>query len=142
MHTVRTLSWFPLACVVVLASGCSDPDGRAEVSGTIKLAGQTLNDGLISFEPLEGQDTKSGAMIENGAFRIPRQKGLKPGKYLVRVTAGDGKTPTNPEEIGGPSKTNIVSKDRIPPEWSARSKQEVTICGTEPNNFDFDIPAK
>jgi hypothetical protein len=74
---------------------------------------------------------------------IPRENGLKPGKYLVRVTAGDGITPVNtldPELGPGPTgSTNIVSKDLVPPEWNAKSKQQVTVTKEGPNTFDFDI---
>src|SRR5690242_5803751 len=82
-----------ISMATALTGGCSDPyGGRMEVSGDVKLQGQPLNEGLIIFEPLEKQDTHSGAQIAVGEYRVPRERGLKPGKYLVRLTAGDGKT--------------------------------------------------
>jgi hypothetical protein len=113
-----------------------------EVSGTIKLQGASLRGGLIEFEPLDGQDTKSGSVIAGGQYQVPRPQGLKPGKYRVRITSGDGKTPANPEDIAGPSTTNIVSRDRIPPEWNTRSTKEVSVNKKGPNKFDFEIPAR
>ena len=73
----------------------------------------------------------------------PRE-GLKPGKYLVRVTAGDGTTavnPVDPDAGPGPSGggTNIVSKDLVPKEWNTKSKHEITVTKEGPNTFDFDI---
>ena len=107
---------------VVLLTGCStQPDGRVEVSGTVKLKGQPIKDGaIVLFEPLENQDTAGNATVAGGAFTIPRTTGLKPGKYLVRVTAGDGTTPVNPvnpDEPPGPGRGAPTSSPR---NWSRR----------------------
>lgn len=129
-----------------LLAGCSDSrGGRQEVSGTVTIKGQPIKDGgLVMFEPLDGQDTGGNATIKNGAYRIPPQNGLKPGKYLVRVSAGDSKTavnPTNPGEPPGPGGgTNIISKDLVPADWNTNSKQQRTVTADGPNKFDFDIP--
>jgi hypothetical protein len=121
-----------------------------EVTGDVKLKGQPLKEGLIIFEPLDKQDTQSGAPIADGEYRVPRERGLKPGKYLVRLTAGDGKTPArvhvredkNPaqHEAAAPGgSTNIVSMDLIPDEYNVRSKQQIEIKSDRMNRFDFDI---
>jgi hypothetical protein len=148
----RVFSRSILFIIAVLLAGCSDPyAGRIEVTGTVTLEGQPLNDGTIMFFPLDQQDTRGGAPILNGAYVIPRQQGLKPGKYLVRLTAGDGKTiarvggrqDKNPpkEQAAAPGgSTNIVSMDRIPEEWNIRSKQEREVKADGVNRFDFDIP--
>lgn len=136
-----------LVIVLVLAAGCSAPDdGRREVSGTITLKGQPIADGaIVLFEPLEGQDTAANATVAGGGqYAIPRQVGLKPGRYLIRITAGDGKTavnPVDPDSPPGPSGgTNIMSKDLVPRDWNVNSKREVTVSKDSPNRFDFDIP--
>jgi hypothetical protein len=77
---------------------------------------------------------------------------LKPGKYLVRLTSGDGKTIARvgvredknpPKELAAApgGSTNIVSMDRIPEEWNIRSKQEREVKANGVNRFDFDIPS-
>jgi hypothetical protein len=122
-------------------AGCSDPaGGRVVISGHVTLEGKALDKGSILFVPLDGQDTQSGAAITDGDYVMPRDHGLKPGKYLVRITAGDGKTPAN-EEAGQPGgSTNIISMDRIPEDWNTQSKQQCEVKPNEPNKFDFDIP--
>jgi hypothetical protein len=145
----RNLVLIGLATLVV--AGCSDADGgRLAVSGTVKFKGETLKAGIISFEPLDNQDTFSGAPIENGRYEIPRPQGLKPGKYRVRVSAGDGVTPAiiagakekdNAEAAGPGGSTNIISRELIPPSWNTQSKQEVTIA-YDNTRFEFDIPPK
>src|SRR5438552_5090261 len=104
MFSRRTFFFCSLVSIVAaVLAGCSDPyAGRMEVSGEVKLQGQPLKEGSILFEPLGGQGTQSGSSITNGKYTIPRQSGLKPGKYLVRLTAGDGKTPAATEEAAAP----------------------------------------
>jgi hypothetical protein len=145
MHWLRTISVGLALCLVAAAlAGCSDPyAGRMQVSGAVKLEGQPLDRGSIQFVALEEQsDTqRAGATIKDGAFTIPRKDGLKPGKYMVRITSGDGKTIDNPEEAAGPGgSSNIVSVDRIPEDWNVNSKQQVEVKANETNHFDFPIP--
>ena len=104
------------------------------------LAGQPIKAGTITFFPMENQGTQSGAAIENGSYTVPKQSGLKPGKYRIEITAGDGKTP-NIEEAGGPGgSTNIVSVDLVPEDWNTKSKREVVVQSKGPNTFNFEIP--
>lgn len=139
-----------LTAGLILVAGCAGKDdGRVAVRGNVKLKGKPIKDGaLVLFEPLDGQDTASNATTAGGAYLVPQQTGLKPGKYLIRVTAGDGVTAVNQldPEAGpgpgapGPGGTNIVSKDLVPKEWNVASKHEITVTADGPNTFDFDIP--
>lgn len=120
-------------------AGCSGDDPRVAVSGTVNLKGLPLKAGSIAFEPTEGGDSRGGTGITDGKFDIPKSHGLKPGKYLVRVTAGDGRTPANDEAAGPGGNTNIVSKELVPADWNTKSKQQVTVTKEGPNEFAFDI---
>jgi hypothetical protein len=142
MNQVRPVL-LTLALSVSFASGCfSNYGGRQEIKGTVKLKGQALDTGTIEFVPLEGdRATQGGAVVANGTYLIPRPQGLMPGKYRVILTSGDGRTPaSNPDSAPGPTGANIVSKDRIPPEYNVNSKQEVEVSASKPNIFDYDIP--
>jgi hypothetical protein len=132
----------PLAVLglLLLFLGCENYGGRQAVTGQVTLEAQPLKEGMILFTPLDKQDTPGGAQITNGTYTVPRQNGLKPGKYLVKITAGDGKTPATEEEAGGPSSTNIVSVDLVPPEWNTKSDKQIEVKSSGPNKFDFDIP--
>ena len=138
--------WIVLFAVAVAVpvAGCSDQySGRMAVSGSVNLQGKPLpNGGSIHFTPLDGQDTgtEGGGPVEDGAYDVPRKKGLKPGKYSVQISLGDGKTP-NDEEAGNPGgSTNIVSFDLIPDDWNRNSKQQIEVKSSGGNKFDFDIP--
>jgi hypothetical protein len=127
---------------VILLAGCGNRyGGRQEIRGTVTLKGQPLDQGVIDFTPISGDGaTKEGALITNGAYRIDREHGLLPGKYRVTITSGDGRTPANTDEPPGPTGANIISKDRIPPEFNINSKVEVEVTEKGPNVFDFNIP--
>src|SRR5205085_6682429 len=121
------LAWTIFTSAAILA-GCSDPNGPQAVRGFVKLEGQPLKEGSIVFVPLDKQGTQSGAGITNGEYEIPSEHGLKPGTYLVQITAGDGKTPAREEDIAAPGgSTNIVSMDLIPAEWNTKSQQKVEV---------------
>jgi hypothetical protein len=128
-----------LSVAVVCVWGCGGGSALQEVSGTVTLQGAPLEEGVIEFHPREGVASKAGAPITKGSYKIPRESGLLPGKYKVIITAGDGVTPANPDEPPGPT-GNIVSKDKIPPEYNVDSKQEVEVTKGGKNIFDFPIP--
>jgi hypothetical protein len=141
MHTSRhALALFGGVVILGLA-GCADPyGGRVAVTGSVKLKGEPLKDGSISFSPLENQATQAQVLIADGTYSIERQHGLQPGKYLIRVSSGDGRTPYNSDEPPGPGgPANVISKDRVPANWNVNSKQERTVTKENPNHFDFDI---
>jgi hypothetical protein len=137
-------SRLPKFLLVMLLIGCGKAsDGRMEISGTVTLEGGALDEGVIEFLPLAASDraaptSQSGAVITEGAYKIPREKGLFAGTYKVLITAGDGKTPVD-GELPGPT-GNIVSVDRIPPEYNVDSKQQVQVTPEGPNVFDYIIP--
>lgn len=135
-------AFFVLLGLLAIMIGCGpNYGGRQEIKGTIKLKGQPLDQGQISFTPISGDGaTKEGALIANGEYHIDRAHGLMPGKYRVLITSGDGKTPANTNEPPGPTGANIISKDRIPPDYNTNSKQEVEVTDKKPNVFNYDIP--
>ena len=111
-----------------------------EITGEIKLKKQLLDQGSISFRPMPGTEgSASGAPIVNGKYELKGDGGLLPGKYRVFITSGDGKTMANEDELPGPT-GNIISKDRIPPQYNEKSNIEVEVKSTPPNTFNYDIP--
>jgi len=138
---MRGLRPVTFAVLVVGFAGCSDPyAGRYAVSGKVTLEGQPLKEGLILFSPEGNIGTDTGAVVRNGKYQIVRESGLKPGKYLVRLTAGDGKTPDVGEDAAAPGGTNIISVDLIPEEWNKKSEKVFEVKASGPNEFNIDVP--
>jgi hypothetical protein len=125
--------------VLVILPGCGSGPRRSEVTGTVVFQGLPLEEGIIEFEPLDRQGSKSGASILNGEYRIPRDKGLFPGRYRVTIIGGDGVSGAGQADPSSRKPDFIPGKkERIPPEYNLDSRviREVTVG---PNRFDFDI---
>jgi hypothetical protein len=132
----------PLFGVIALAalSGCNDPLARQEITGEVTLKGQPVEDGFIHFEPLDGQPTGDGAQIVKGRYRIPKAKGLSPGKYKVIIIAGNELSGEGNASPDSPHAGKRQPKERIPPEYNEQSKVVKEVTRDGPNKFDFAIP--
>jgi hypothetical protein len=141
MFLRRTYFFYSVFCTLaVMLTGCSNSSGRFGVTGDVTLAGQPLKSGIITFVPLDGQDTYGGATITNGTYDVPQAQGLKAGNYMVQLTSGDGKTPANEEEAAAPGITNIVSFDLIPEAYGINSTQKFEVKSSGSNKFDVAVP--
>jgi hypothetical protein len=145
MRHLRLRSAFCGLVLLCAILGCSDPyPGRHEISGKITVKGEAFKgECSIALEPLDQQDTRAGILFNDGEFTIPRENGLKTGNYLVRLTAGDGTTPAvmKEEEVAGPGgSTNIVSVDRIPPEFGINSSKTFEVKAGGKNRLEIDLP--
>jgi len=139
-----------IALLLVLAAafpagGCGDDArGLRAVSGTVTLKGTPVEVGMIDFIPAAGTSgggtyTKSGAVIADGKYEIPKEKGLVPGKYKVSISAPDKHHKLGGDELPGPTSSR-TSKNLIPPEYNLRTKLEVDVKKEGPNTIDFAIP--
>jgi hypothetical protein len=135
----------PLCLAAGLVCGCrGGGPARHEVTGTVVYNNGPLDEGVIDFEPQDGQGSKEQATIQKGEYRIPREKGLFPGRYKVRVMAGDGASGSGGGIPGADKPRPGVSpgQERIPPDYNVNSKQVVEVKEGGPNKFDFNIPKR
>lgn len=138
----RTTFLFSICCVLFVFCGCtnSNPQGRLEIVGDVSLGGQPVSSGSIEFEPSGSQSerTQSGAIITDGKYTIPAEKGLVAGEYRVRISVM--------EEVAGSKKENadpmLASAqyvDLAPPDFGSQTKQKVTVEKGKENKFDFKM---
>ncbi|MCI0748816.1 MAG: hypothetical protein L0Y58_25700 [Verrucomicrobia subdivision 3 bacterium] len=129
-----------VAMLMAMIAGCGPTSDRLPISGRITLDGEPLDSGSIRFTSLEGQELlASGALIQNGQYQIPQEKGLRPGTYRVEMSSPDTKAPpvivrAAPGDMGIPA-----APERIPPAYNADSQQTVEVTTDGDNRFDFDI---
>ena len=77
-----------LAIGLLSLLGCGPRNDRLAISGTVKLNGSPLDGGSIAFTSLGGEKMlASGAVVQNGQYIIPQEKGLRPGTYHVEINA-------------------------------------------------------
>lgn len=123
-------------------SGCgeSDPLGRRAVSGIVTVDGVPLEEGSISFEPLERGTTSSGAVIRNGRYAIARDQGLPPGKYRVEIHAVKPGTGVKRPPGGGiGSEKGTPAVELIPPGWNQRSEHFIEVTTSGSAEFNHEI---
>jgi hypothetical protein len=66
--------------------GCGGPNNRAAISGTVRLNGQPLANGSISFVPAEGNvGPSSGGIITDGKYAVSQARGVAVGKNRVGI---------------------------------------------------------
>src|SRR5688500_6809058 len=88
--TALRFLWLRAALGLLLttsASGCGDSFNRHTVSGQISLNGVPVEQGDISFTPVDETSFGGGAMIVKGSYETAPEKGLPPGKYVVRISS-------------------------------------------------------
>jgi hypothetical protein len=124
--------FFLVALPAILATGCSS-DPRLAVSGTVKFKGQLLDQGRIEFHPPDGKGTLSGDVIQNGRYSIPREKGLLPATYEVRIFSYDEK---GPKIDAIPGEAGLGFKERIGKKYNTESTLKAEV---KPGNTTFDF---
>lgn len=137
-HICTGLTFAALSCILS-ACGNDNPLGRQAIQGTVSLNGSPLDHGVIQFNP-EGTEVKvsSGAVVDNGRFSIPQDKGLPPGKYKVMIFSPENQ----PEAIvDAPGDSGTPPKDKIPAEYNVHSNLFVTVEPGGDNNFPIEIQA-
>ena len=146
-----------LAVTVVLLSVCligelvsrllSDAPVRFAVSGTVRLAGEPLDAGIIEFRQPAGiaGGTVGGAPIRAGRYSIPRDRGLTEAAYDVRIYSASlpQEQPGNASPANAPPGRGLPpGVERIPAEYGSETRQRVEVGRGRRNVFDFDIPAR
>jgi hypothetical protein len=134
-HLFGLVSSLTVLCAL---AGCANSQNRQEITGEVRLNGVPIEDGVIQFEPLDGQPSGDGAQIIKGAYKIPADKGLAPGRYKIMIVAGNSMDGAGDASPDSPHAGKKQWREKVPPEYNEKSNvvREVT-SGT--NRFDFDI---
>ena len=132
-----------LAMTLLPCAGCGPRSDRLEINGEVTLDGAPLSGGSIRFTSLDTEKiVASGAMVENGKFQIPQEKGLTPGKYHLEINAPDNDAPPIIVRAtpGGPGIP--TQPERIPPEYNDNSDKKIEVTADGDNHFVFDIVSR
>jgi hypothetical protein len=120
--------------------GCGRPTDRLEVSGSVTLDGAPLDSGTVRFSSTGGEKLVStGALIQDGEYRIPQEKGLAPGTYRVEISSPD--TSAAPvADRGNPRGPGLMAApERIPAKYNVESDKTVEVTAEGENRFPFEI---
>jgi hypothetical protein len=128
-----------MACCLTVAAGCSRGVHRAEVTGTVTLAGKPVTQGVqVVFTPQapDGEATV-GVTNDRGRYMMyhkPGMKGLLAGTYTVSIKQPGDDSP-GPGLILPPELAAI----KIPERYRTGSSTLECVVGRTPTTFDIDI---
>ncbi|MEN1680914.1 MAG: hypothetical protein AAGJ46_15100 [Planctomycetota bacterium] len=126
--------------VTALIAGCGPTTDRLGIRGEVRLDGEPIDAGSISFNAIEaGATLAAGAMIREGEFEVPRLKGLPAGEYSVSITAPDRVGPKVPVSPGPGYPPIMVARERVPPSYNINSTHTIELSEESDNYFEFDI---
>ena len=138
-----TASLFASLSVGFLGCGYDNPLGRIPVSGEVLVDGEPLARGFVNFVPADGQtQTRTGAVITEGRYTLPLEKGLPPGKYVVQIRAVGEGLASDSDAPPGTQRAGWPMRQPIPPKYNDRSELTREVAADGPCAFDFDIKTK
>jgi hypothetical protein len=132
---------FLVAVWLCAALGCAGDD-RSEVSGTVKLNGQPIAEGAITFIPTDGnKGAATGAEIRDGKYHIPRSAGVTPGKNRVELRAFRDSGRKVQDPTGKPGTLTAERVMAFPPQYNDQSTLVRDVRrGSDTIDFDITVP--
>lgn len=142
-------AWFRAVVAFVLLAeavftGCGPRSDRLAIHGKVTLDGTALDNGSIRFSTAGGGKLfSSGAMIKDGVYDIPQEKGLPAGKYRVEISSPDTKAkPIVIRSAPGEPQAPPMAPERIPAEYNVNSTKTIDVDAAKDNEFNFDIASR
>jgi hypothetical protein len=133
-----TVTFLTATLALVAFMGCGHGPNKSAINGTVKFKkGDVVDQGAIEFSPVDPKaGNQSGAPIADGAYEIPQGKGLRPGKYIVRISAPSGLL--SGQGAPGAGKMELP-KERVSEKYNTKSKLEVEVKPELSQTFNFDV---
>ena len=141
--TAHQRRFFAASLAVLLVSGgCGKHGNHAAINGRVALDGQPLEQGSITFVPIEGtQGVPTGTDIKNGQYRLSSSNGPAVGWNRVEITAvrPSGKMAADPTGLPGQQREVYVSA--VAARFNAESTLKVEVHSGD-NTANFDVAAE
>ena len=129
----QSLGGVPLLALVCLV-GCGS-GAESTVKGTVTLDGVALDQGNVTFYPVNGAGSPAAGSITSGGqytVGVGQTRGLPAGKYAAVVVA---RGPSTPHPLGGPP---APGKLLTPPKYSKEETSGLSF-NVEPGSNVIDI---
>lgn len=137
----RSVAIAQLALLGVLVGGCGPTSDRLRIQGEVLLDGAPVERGSIRFSSMDDSSSLSaGAMIRDGSFDVPQERGLPPGTYRLSISSPDRDGPKVPYRAGPGQPAIMVTRDRVPVSYNVESEHTIELHAKGKNYFEFDIP--
>jgi hypothetical protein len=144
---VRRIALLGAIMLSAISLGCGARSELAAINGRVNFKnGEAIKRGTIEYAQTgSNAANQSGARIADGAYEIPREKGLRPGKYVVRIYAPASLLSPQgaPGSVGTPAGASgqaiKLPEERVSPEFNSQSKLAVEVTAEPIQTFDFEV---
>jgi hypothetical protein len=129
------------ALAALLVAGCGG--GRGSVSGTVKVDGQPVDAGDITFVPADGsKDSRAvGASITDGRYEIDAERGLVAGSYKVQIN-WHKKTGKKAKDVADTGEIKDERKQVLPSNYNSATTLTYDVkAGSNTADFDLKVGA-
>jgi hypothetical protein len=108
-------AWLAISALCVgVAGGCNSGPPMGDVQGTVTVNGQPLSEGIVTFDPVNGDTPSAGGPIRDGKFRV-QVPVAKQRVGIVSNVIDREKTPPNASD------DQIVMKKLVPDRYNSKS---------------------
>ena len=129
---VRTLKLIFLVCSL-FACGCGPESKMATVTGSVTIDGKPAESGSISFVPVDGMSSTSGASIVDGKFTSEAPIGESKVEIRVPKVVGKKKLYDTPD-----SPVQNVMEEVLPAKYNESTELRLTAQkGKNEKNFEL-----
>lgn len=139
----RVLSKVLLSALVCCFVGCGSSDSRTHyhVEGRVKIDGNPMEKGLITFIPIAPTaGPKASGVVEQGSYVIDESVGPCCGEFLVKIETvsheiealAAGRSPGEETRRGSP-------RSIVAPEYNQESQEKVVVREDAENIFHFEV---
>jgi len=133
---IRRAAWACGGLTLLLAlAGCGGDAAIGEVSGTISYGGKPVEEGAITFTPIDGKGRTGGGEIKDGQYTA---KGVAVGRMKVSITNakvyGYKKlydTPDSPKQA--------LKRNEIPEKYNEKTELEYEVKPGK-NEKNWELP--
>ena len=128
--------------LMAMCAGCGGAPETTAVSGGVTFDGEPVAEGQVAFEPQSG-GRMAYAVISGGKYATAKDRGVEPGRYLVRITASrpSGKLAEEDSFIRDEASA-VVNEQFIPAKYNSASELTVEIKPGESAVHDFELTSK
>jgi hypothetical protein len=131
---MKNLKYFLILLFVNLClTGCGDSSGRITINGNVTFDGKSIESGSIQFFPANDDGITAGGSIKSGRFTTF----IKPGKYVVQVTA-NRKTGKKIKSINEGLPDEDELEQFIPDKYNKNSTLTIEV-GNQNSPFNFEL---
>lgn len=132
---MRTLTGAVLALTCAALAGCGGGSGSS-IEGAVTYDGAPVQAGAISFLAADAKSGGSGGgAVVNGAYRVPPEAGLKPGKYRVEIRWAK---PTGKKFKSESGDMLDMTEEGLPEKYHTKSELTAEVT-SGPNKVDFNL---